>query len=136
MKWKEIDYSNPPTGDCLFFNKNLPSYGFIYGDLEQDKTGSYYVTNGSIQLNEPTHYFKPPPLCSSSITLNDFIGYFVEPNTMIRLWKKVKGGHELIEDVKMEHELIKSEYKDKLVVGVTDILNKQYCEAVNITIEI
>lgn len=76
--------------------------------------------------------------------LKDFIEEFVEPNTLIRLWKKIKGGHQLLFDstdmVEMEWKIKKGEgiYKgleDSPVVGVTDILVKgNYTEAVNIVI--
>lgn len=72
--------------------------------------------------------------------LKTFIERFVEPNTLIRLQYKIKGGHEeVIEGDKpmMEHQLLKSEYADNEVVGVTDILylGSHYLEAVNLTIE-
>ena len=76
--------------------------------------------------------------------LKDFIEEFVEPNTLIRLWKKIKGGHQPLFDstdmVEMEWRIKKGEgiYKgleDSPVVGVTDILVKgNYTEAVNIVI--
>jgi len=74
------------------------------------------------------------------MNVKDFVENFVEPNTLIRLQYKVKGGHmQVIEGDKpmMEHELIKSKYADSVVIGVTDILylDSHYKEAVNLTIE-
>lgn len=72
--------------------------------------------------------------------LKKFIKKFVEPNTLIRLQYKIVGGHEEVignDNPKMEHELIKSEFANKKVIGVTDILfiKSNYVEAVNIVIE-
>ena len=76
--------------------------------------------------------------------LKDFIEEFVRPNTLIRLWKETKGGHQPLFDpkdlVEMEWRIKRGEgiYKgleDSPVVGVTDILVKgNYTEAVNIVI--
>lgn len=87
------------------------------------------------------------------MTLIDFIKNFVRPNTLIRLWKPINGGHQMlyvenekcpgnIDAVCMEWELEKgrtwqSKYKDNKVLGVTDILVEDfYREAVNIVIEV
>ena len=76
--------------------------------------------------------------------VRDFITELVDSNTLIRLWYKVpkgiKGVHEeVIEGDKpmMEHQLIKSEYKDMEVVGVTDIFyrHSSHVEAVNLVIK-
>ncbi len=72
--------------------------------------------------------------------VKEFISKFVEYNTLIRLWYKTKGGHtEVIKGDKpmMEHQLVNSDYADKEVVGVTDILyqHSHYAEAVNLVIE-
>ena len=70
-----------------------------------------------------------------------FITNWVEKNTLIRLWYKIKGGHEEViigDKPMMEHKLINSEWADKKVVGVTDILgytNSHHVEAVNLIIE-
>lgn len=73
------------------------------------------------------------------MTLKEFIEQFVCPNTLIRLQYNVLGGHEEVmgDSPKMEHELIKSEYSHREVIGVTDILyiKSHYTEAVNIVIE-
>ena len=74
------------------------------------------------------------------MNVKDFIVAFVEPNTLIRLWYKIKGGHkEVIKGDKpmMEHELIKSKYCNKKVVGVTDILylKSNYIESLNLIIK-
>ena len=76
--------------------------------------------------------------------LKEFINEFVAHNTLIRLMYKVpkneRGMHNQVmpgEGVMMEHELIKSEYADKEVIGITDILviDSNYKEAVNIIIK-
>jgi hypothetical protein len=76
--------------------------------------------------------------------LKEFIRNFIEPNTLIRLWYKLPKGtdgiHEEVmegDNPKMEHELLKSEYKDYDVIGVTDILyvSSPYIEAVNIVLK-
>ena len=69
--------------------------------------------------------------------LKKFIKKFVEPNTLIRLQYKIVGGHrEVLSNPLMEHELLKSEFANRRVIGVTDIviINSHYPEAVNITI--
>lgn len=76
----------------------------------------------------------------NDISVKDFVRYFVEPNTLVRLWHKVNGGHkEVIEGDKpiMEHELIKTKYAISKAVGVTDILylKSHYIEALNLVIE-
>lgn len=74
-----------------------------------------------------------------SKTVKEFVEAFVEPNTAIRLHYKVKGGHEEVQGDRtiMDWELVKSDYKDRMVVGVTDIVyrNGHFPEAVNLTIE-
>lgn len=76
--------------------------------------------------------------------VKEFVEKFVERNTIIRLWYKLPKGsggvhEEVIEGDKpmMEHELVKSEYNDREVIGVTDILygNSHYVEAVNLVIK-
>lgn len=76
--------------------------------------------------------------------VSDFVNNFIEPNTLIRLWYKLPKGsdgqhEEVIKGDKpmMEHELVKSKYKDHIVIGVTDILyfKSNYVEAVNLVIE-
>lgn len=72
--------------------------------------------------------------------VSGFVKWFVQPNTLIRLWYKVKGGHEEVisgDKPMMEHELVKSEYAHREVVGVTDILymKSNYSEAVNLVIK-
>lgn len=73
-------------------------------------------------------------------SLKEFIGEFVEPNTLIRLWYKTKSGHELVttdQNPRMEHQWVQSYYKFNVVIGVTDIviINEPHKEAVNISIE-
>ena len=77
--------------------------------------------------------------------LKDFVGKFVEHNTLFRLLYKNKSGHEIVlndwNDVSMEHELLKgkgkfAQFADHEVCGVTDVLIRHgHCtEAVNIVI--
>lgn len=85
--------------------------------------------------------------------LREFVEKFICRNSIIRLWKPVKGGHEMIyrEDnrkignissVCMEWELIQGKcwqaaYNEAKVIGVTDILTDDfYREAINIVIEV
>ena len=73
--------------------------------------------------------------------LKNFIEKYVEANTLIRLWYKgINSTHiEVIPNDRplMEHELVRSIYKNYKVVGVTDILyhGSNYVEAVNIVIK-
>ena len=77
--------------------------------------------------------------------LKDFVLEYIEPNSVIRLWSPVFGGHELIsknvDDVCMNWEItdevgIYKDYINNEVKGVTDILVHKsfYKEAINITI--
>lgn len=73
--------------------------------------------------------------------LKDFIEQFVLPNTLVRLHKPIKGGHQqLFDGPFMEHEILRgNEYLNHTVVGVTDILFTgpgAYPEAVNIVLEV
>jgi hypothetical protein len=80
------------------------------------------------------------------MNLENFIKKYVCKNTIIRLWKPIKGGHELIyqkgsKEVCMEWELLQnkvyqSKYKSCEVIGVTDIITDSYREAINIVISI
>lgn len=80
------------------------------------------------------------------MNLNDFIKKFICKNTLVRLWKPIVGGHEMIAKddncVCMEWQLLndsvwQSEYGDYQVIGVTDIVvDDFYKEAVNIVIDI
>lgn len=71
--------------------------------------------------------------------LKEFIEKFVCCNTIVRLWKPIKQGHELIEvnskGFCMEWELVKSDYADYEVIGVTDIVISPCSEAVNIIVK-
>jgi len=69
------------------------------------------------------------------MTLKEFIEKFIEPNTTIRLWLKIKGGHQVLHEVEMEHFFVKSNYADREVLYITDILTPEYCEAVNIVLK-
>lgn len=76
--------------------------------------------------------------------LKEFIEKFVCANTIVRLWKPIKGGHKMLgrdtdEHICMEWELLKgsvwqSNYLDCEVEGVTDIITDSCREAVNIVI--
>ena len=86
------------------------------------------------------------------MTLKDFINRFVCKNTLVRLWKPVKGGHQMLytidvslaggtADVCMDWQLLsggvwQSKYADNKVIGVTDIVVDTYREAVNIVVEV
>jgi len=71
--------------------------------------------------------------------LKEFIEKFVEKNTLVRLWYKEKSGHRQViesDKPKMEWDLARGEFKDREVIGVTDILvTGHYSEAVNIVIK-
>ena len=72
--------------------------------------------------------------------LKTFIKKYVEHNTLIRLQFKTKEGHREVipgDHPMMEHELIKSVFASREVVGVTDILytHGHYRDAVNLTIK-
>lgn len=84
--------------------------------------------------------------------LRDFISSFVCINSLVRLWKPTKEGHEMIckkdeskpnniDDVCMEWEILKnkcwqSKYGECKVIGVKDIyVDGFYREAINIVIE-
>ena len=75
--------------------------------------------------------------------LKEFIEKFVCKNTLIRLWTKCKGGHQMIhcgnDEVSMEWQTLKGEsfqsaFLDREVIGVKDIFCDTYREAVNIVI--
>lgn len=94
-----------------------------------------------MDLNKVRDYYK-----TQTITLEEFILRFVLPNTLIRLWVPVRGGHVMLQvdgknSVCMEHEILnnkvwQSDYKEYKVLGVNDILvDDFYKEAVNIVIK-
>ena len=71
------------------------------------------------------------------MNVKDFIENFIEHNTLIRLWYKTGTGHEEVitgDKPMMEHQLIKSNFAAREVVGVTDIYyhKSHYVEAVNL----
>lgn len=85
--------------------------------------------------------------------LGDFISSFICNNSLIRLWKPTKEGHQMIykddkskpdniDDVCMEWQILtdkawQSEYKECRVIGVNDIyVDGFYREAINIVIEV
>lgn len=87
------------------------------------------------------------------LRLGDFISSFICNNSLIRLWKPTKEGHQMIykddkskpdniDDVCMEWQLLtdkvwQSEYKECRVIGVNDIyVDGFYREAINIVIEV
>ena len=78
--------------------------------------------------------------------LREFIEKCIEPNCLIRLVYKNKGGHKIVlddwNDVSMEWEILKGKGKNRHyinneVLGVTSILIRggSYTEAINIVIE-
>jgi hypothetical protein len=77
--------------------------------------------------------------------LGEFIEKYIEPNCLVRLVYKNKGGHKLVldtwNDVTMEWEILKGKGKnrhfiDNEVLGITSILTSgHYKEAINIVIE-
>lgn len=74
--------------------------------------------------------------------LKEFIEEFIEHNTLIRLWNIPSNGKGYEETIKgdkpmMEWEILKSDWKDKRVICITDILyeGSNYIESVNIVIE-
>lgn len=78
------------------------------------------------------------------MNLREFIKKYVCKNTLIRLWTEYKGVHKMIysreKEVSMEWETLsgisfQSDYLDRKVIGVTDIVCDTYKEAVNIVIE-
>ena len=77
--------------------------------------------------------------------LKDFVSEFIEPNSIIRLWSPIKGGHEIVgktmDSVCMNWEItdeigIYKKYINNEVKGVFDVLlnNSKYQQAINITI--
>lgn len=91
--------------------------------------------------------------CSNPITtytLSEFVKQFTCPNTLIRLWVRntdcgnVHAGHTMIteneKEVGMNWAILdgsgwQSKYSNCEVLGVTDIVCENYCEAVNIVIK-
>lgn len=74
------------------------------------------------------------------MTVREFVNTLVEPNTLIRLWYKTDTGHEEVikyDKPTMEHQLKRSIFSEREVVGVTDILylKSHYAEAVNLVIK-
>ena len=77
--------------------------------------------------------------------LGEYIEQFVEKNSIIRLWYKTYGGHQLVQKkdwdaVSMEWEILKGNgiyapYINHKVTGTTSILSKIHPEAINIIIE-
>ena len=80
------------------------------------------------------------------MNLETFIKAFVCPNTLIRLWIKHESGYKLLFNEETEKEVgeewkitagigWQAAYAGWLVIGVTDILCREYPEAVNIVIQ-
>jgi hypothetical protein len=75
--------------------------------------------------------------------LAEFSAQFIESNSLIRLWYKIKGGHEMVKPgVSMEWKIEKGEghygeYANHEVLGVTDIVvhGTPHPEAINIVIK-
>ena len=86
-----------------------------------------------------------------TMSLYDFIASFVEKNTLVRLWKKIERGNELIlmeetqedgtpRECCMEWQILSNQcshaqYINCRVLGVTDIICDKDREAVNIVID-
>jgi hypothetical protein len=74
------------------------------------------------------------------MTVKEFIETLVIPNTLIRLWYPIKGGHEQViagDNPQEEWKLVNSNFSNHKVIGVTDILfpDSHYAEAVNLVME-
>lgn len=78
--------------------------------------------------------------------LKEFIENFIQPNSLIRLVYKIKGGHEIVgedwNDVSMEHAILRQigkfrHYANNEVIGIASILvtSGRYTESINIVIE-
>lgn len=74
--------------------------------------------------------------------LKKFVNNYICPNTLIRLWYPIEGGHELAYPKEiMDWQITKEEtllqpYLDCMVIGVTDILIEgNYKEVVNIVLK-
>jgi len=76
--------------------------------------------------------------------LKEFIMKFICPNSIIRLWVPIDGGHKMLcennIEVCMEWEILKgtvwqSKYIDCKVVGVTDIVVETCKESINIVLQ-
>jgi hypothetical protein len=77
--------------------------------------------------------------------LGEFIESFVEPNSIVRLVYKHKGGHETVlntwNDVSMEWEILKRKGQNRhfinnKVIGISCITGmEQHSDAINIVIE-
>lgn len=80
------------------------------------------------------------------MTLKEFIENCICKNSIIKLWKPIPGGHELLSEdddyVCMEWQVARndvwqSKYASTRVIGVTDILcDDPYREAINIVLDI
>lgn len=74
--------------------------------------------------------------------LQRFIKKYTEPNSLIRLWKRTTGGHEIVVPfIGMNWTVTKPNttfysYRNSKVVGIASILiNDNYPETINIVIE-
>jgi len=73
-----------------------------------------------------------------------FIEKYIQPNNVVRLVRKIPGGHETVGEtwsvVDMEWRIAKgdgvfAEHVDSEVMGVTGIMTVEYQEAINIVIK-
>lgn len=108
-----------------------------------------YVINYAIDFEKWIKIMKEQPMQiinkSENTTLKEFITKFVRPNSLIRLWYEVEGGHQTVfpdnDLVEMEWSIVKGDgiYKgleSSFVKGVTDIVvSGNYPEAINIVID-
>jgi hypothetical protein len=79
------------------------------------------------------------------MTLQEFVKYYVEANSLVRVLYKEKGGHRIVlndwNDVDMDHQIVKgvgkyAAYINHKVLGVTSIVVRgPYSESINIVIE-
>lgn len=124
---------------------------YTYQEISHFKRGEYDQVNHQFAVYKNITYlrylwlklrgyFCIKILNEKKMILKEFIEQFIEKNTLIRLQYKIKGGHEEVTPNSipiMEWELKESEYSNRKVIGITDILykNKHHSEAVNLTIE-
>lgn len=72
-------------------------------------------------------------------TVEEFTERFIQHNSLVRLVYKDKGGFQNVlpdDKVFMDHQLKKSEYANRAVIGIKDIfhIGSSYVEAINLVI--
>lgn len=136
----EVELENGEKFD-FFYNKNntLPPIKEILSVNNKNEMIMLFRTTWNNYLE------------NNIMKLDEFIDKFICPNTLIRLWVHLGNSQYRLlthnvankqNDVCMEHEIInnktwQSDYKDKYVIGVTDIdcHDSFYREAINIVIK-